>query len=40
MDRSSHDVSNDEVAAVDRFVVPLPGEALMSRRQSEQRSVP
>ena len=39
VDGSAHGVSDDEVAAVGCLVVPLPGDALVSRRQSKQGSV-
>jgi hypothetical protein len=39
VNRSPHDVSHDQITCIDRFLVPLPGDALMARRDGEQRSV-
>lgn len=39
VDRSPHDMSDDEIAAVDGLVVALPRESLQPRRQGEQRGV-
>jgi len=39
MDRSPHDMRDDEIAAVDGFVAALPREALQPRCQGEQRGV-
>jgi len=39
VDRSPHEVSDDELAAVGRLFVARPSDVLMTRRESEQRSV-
>ena len=40
VDGSAHDMSDDQFSAVCCLFVPLPGDALMSRREGEQGSVP